>query len=82
MDDELNELISVAELSKPYTSISSITPRPQVLLLPTVRSPTDKLLTWEGLASLEEGDGELYMEGSLCQQLLPISIPKHSRPFN
>ena len=60
--DELDELIGIAELSKPYaythigTSTCSINPRSQVLLLPTVPSPTDELLAWAGMAPAEGGN--------------------------
>ena len=64
-NDELDELIGIAELSKPYTythiGTSSINPRPQVLLLPTVPSPTDELLAWAGMAPTEGGS-----VGSTC----------------
>ena len=65
-DNKRNELFGVAKLSKPYTytniSINSITPRLRVLSLPIVWSPVDKPLAWAGLASMEEGNGEVHME--------------------
>ena len=67
-DDEIDELFGVAKLSEPYVyaniSTSSITAGLQVLLLPTVQSPTHKLLALAGLA---------LVEGSLFQQLPPTS---------
>ena len=47
------------------TSTRSITPRPWVLLLFIVRSPTDELLAWAGPAPTEEGNEEVRMEGSM-----------------
>ena len=79
-DDELDELFGITELSKPYAyadiSTSSIIPRPRVLLLPTVWSPTDELLTWAGLAPAEEGNREVRMKGSPYQQLPPTLNPQ------
>ena len=84
-DDELNELLGVAKLSKPYayntnihTCTSSITPRPRVLVLPTVWSPTDELLAWAGLALVEEENGGVYTEGNPCQWLPPTSTTLNS----
>ena len=77
-DDEL-KLFGIAEWSKPYAyadiSTSSITSRTQVLLLPTVWSSINNPLAWAGLAAAEEGNGEVCMEGNLCQRLSPTSIP-------
>ena len=55
-NDELDELIGVAKLIKRYayahigtSSTTCINPRPQILLLCTVPSPTDQLLAWAGM---------------------------------
>ena len=83
-DNELDDLFGVVELSKPYaytdTSTNSITPRPQVLLLPIVQSLSDELLAWSELAPMEEGNKEvgLCKEGSPCQQLSRTSTPSTS----
>ena len=79
--DKRNELFGVAELSNPYAyadlCTSSVTP--WVLLLPTIQSPTDESLSWAGLAPVEEGNGKVCVEGSLCQQLPPtLTPPPHS----
>ena len=75
-DGKLDELFNIAKLSKPYVfaniSASSITPWPWVLLLPTVQSLTDELLAWAGLVPMQEGNGEVCMEGNPCQWLPPL----------
>ena len=84
-DNKLDELFGVDELSEPYAytnvSSSSITPMPQVLLLPAVWSPTDKPLAWAGLALTEKGNGKVHTEGIPCQQLQPTSIPNRLKTF-
>ena len=58
----------------------SITPRPQVLLLPTIQSPADKPLAWVGLAHAEEGNKEVRTEESSCQRLPHTSTPRQLYP--
>ena len=50
------------------------TPRPRVLLLPTVWSPKDKPLAWAGLAPAEEESRVYVTYGGEFQQLDNITI--------
>ena len=79
------ELFGVVGQSEPYayTNIStgSITPRPRVLLLPTIQSPTEELLSGTGLAPTEKRKRVLRIKERLCQWLHHISTSQTQRAF-
>ena len=70
-NNKLDELLGIAELSKPYAytnvSTSNTIPTRQVLLTPIVQSPINKPLIWAGLAPMKGESREVHTKESPFQ---------------